>query len=134
MEVPVSIVEHQINQRENNKLKSYIPYIFLYVVLFGIVWYGLPNIDEQYHFFVKCFMFSLPVLFGIQSVSNEFVEEEFKNVNNIKINKIMYQLVDVSNKNTLALVDDDGNVEFINNILSNKSKNNKKRWIKNLKN
>jgi len=137
MEVPISIVEHQIKSNKNSKIKSYIPYILLYIVLFAIVWYGLPNIDEQYHFIIKCLMFSLPVLFGIQSVSTEFIEEEFDNFKNIKINKIKYQLVDVANKDTLALVDEDGNVNFLTNI-SNKKKQSKKNknkssWFKNLK-
>lgn len=137
MEVPVSIVEHQIKSSKNSKIKSYIPYVLLYIVLFAIVWYGLPNIDEQYHFFIKCLMFSLPVIFGIQSVTSEFIEEEFDNFKNIKINKIKYQLVDVANKDTLALVDEDGNVNFLTNInnISKKKKQskNKNNWYKNLK-
>lgn len=134
MEVPVSIVEHQIKSNKNSKIKSYIPYILLYIVLFAIVWYGLPNIDEQYHFFIKCLMFSLPVIFGIKSVSTEFIEEEFDNFKNIKINKIKYQLVDVANKDTLALVDEDGNVNFLTNISKKKKQSkNKKSWYKNLK-
>jgi len=134
MDVPVSIVEHQIKSNKNYKIKFYMPYILLYIVLFAIVWYGLPNIDIQYHFFIKCLMFSLPVIFGIKSVSNEFIEEEFDNFKNIKINKIKYQLVDVANKDTLALVDEDGNVNFLTNISKKKKQSkNKKSWYKNLK-
>jgi len=125
MEPPLTILEYQQSNNFSNKMRHYIPYIIFYILLFCIYWYGTPYIKDEYQFFIRIILFSIPVLFGIRSY-DEYTEEEFKN-----LNKIKYQLIDIENKNSIALVDEDGNVQFLFNKNNNKSKKN--NWYKNLK-
>lgn len=68
------------------------------------------------------------------SNKNNKLYNKIDDINHIKfINKIKYQLIDIQNKNTLALVDEFGNVQFINEIFNKKYKNNKKSWYNSLK-
>lgn len=122
MEPPFTLIEYQQNKNFSTKLKHYLPYIVFYIILFCIFWYGVPFIKEEYQFFIRIIIFSLPVVLGIRSY-DEYTEEEFKN-----LNKIKYQLVDIENKNSIALVDEDGNVQF---LFDNK-KSKKNNWYKNL--
>jgi|LakMenEpi03Aug12_release.lakeMendotaPanAssembly.Ray.scaffolds.fasta_scaffold970708_1 hypothetical protein len=141
MDPPFLIIDTEHRNNQNNIYRQYIPYIFLYISLFAIAWYGLNKnyIHPDYHFGVKIVLFTLPVIFGLNNL-NEIVEEDFsnktkdKNNFNIKfINKIKYQLIDIQNKDTLALVDEQGNVQFLNDIYKNKKKQSKKSWYQNLK-
>jgi hypothetical protein len=94
------------------------------------VYFLLPLVGEDYQFLFKVFVISLPILFGASEL--EEVQEGYQS-NHIKdvksqlpkahgalddiyrlSSKITAQLVDLDTKSTLALVYNDGTIEFIN--------------------
>lgn len=127
----------------------------LYFVFYILIWiYIVPYISDDYQFFFKVFLISLPVLFGysqIEEIQESFkakktsaksktppksspkkknATEKYASTDQIK-KKIIGQLTNVQDKSTIALVYADGTLDFIfekNNKKKKKNdtKNNKK--------
>ncbi len=102
----------------NNNISPYymITKIIVYLILLCIFLFYVPKINPDYQFFVKAILLSIPVIMGLQET--EEISEAFQSKNTNKVNqqlmkKIIAQIVDVSNQSTIAIVYENGDVEFI---------------------
>lgn len=94
------------------------------IIMFSIyllAWfYLLPNLNEEYQFLFKVFLMSLPLLFGIQQFDE--IQEFFIDSKTHK--KIIGQLVHLQNKSSLAIIYNDGTIEFVSDSVKTEKKKN----------
>lgn len=87
--------------------------------IYLLAWfYLLPNLNEELQFLFKVFLLSLPLIFGIQQY--EEIQEFFIDSKTHK--KIIGQLVHLQDKSSLAIIYNDGTIEFVSESVK-KSKN-----------
>lgn len=104
------------------------------IIMFSIyllAWfYLLPNLNEEFQFLFKVFLLSLPLIFGIQQY--EEIQEFFVDPKTHK--KIIGQLVHLQDKSSIAIIYNDGTIEFVSDSFkmqkNEKQKNEKKlNWF-----
>jgi hypothetical protein len=113
------------------------------VIVYVLAWvYVLPMLGDEYQFFARAFLLSLPILLGISEldeVQDAFISEHFLGEREKK--KVVAQLVDLANQSTIALVYPDGSLDILSNLAppkkkqkqkQKKSPKNKKDWYNSL--
>lgn len=119
----------------------YLKKLLYFAAYLLAVYFILPLVGEDYQFLFKVFVISLPILFGaseLEEVQEGYQSKHIKDVksqlpkahgaldetNRFRLSsKITAQLVDLDTKSTLALVYNDGTIEFINTSQKKKTQN-----------
>jgi hypothetical protein len=125
------------------------------LAIYLVAWiYFVPKIGDDYQFFAKVFLISLPVLLGISEM--EEVQEGYKDPTGVarlgpaEKKKVLAQLVNVTDQSSIAIVYSDGTLNFLTDkpplknqkdktkpphkkkIAKTKNKNPKKNWFNSL--
>lgn len=101
----------------------------IYLCIYLVIWYYVPDIHQDYQFIVKTLLLSVPFFIGAESVY-EIQEEEFTNkeINN----KVIGQLVDLNTQTSIALVYNDGTVKIFDSYVKKLNKNKQTNWYSQL--
>lgn len=100
------------------------------VIVYVLAWvYVLPMLDDEYQFFARVFLLSLPIILGFSELDevqdDTFSSEHFLGEREKK--KVVAQLVDLSNQSTIALVYPDGSLDILSNLAPAKKKQKQKK-------
>lgn len=101
------------------------------VIVYVLAWvYVLPMLGDEYQFFARVFLLSLPILLGFSELDevqhdDAFSSEHFLGEREKK--KVVAQLVDLANQSTIALVYPDGSLDILSNLAPPKKKQNQKK-------
>jgi hypothetical protein len=113
------------------------------LAIYLVAWiYVVPKMGDDYQFFAKVFLISLPILLGISEM--EEVQEGYKDstgsarLGPAEKKKVLAQLVNVTDQSSIALVYSDGTLNFLTDKPSLKNEKdslkNEKDTTKNKKN
>lgn len=107
------------------------PQSIFMVIVYVLAWvYVLPMLGDEYQFFARVFLLSVPILLGFSELDevqhdDAFSSEQFLGEREKK--KVVAQLVDLANQSTIALVYPDGSLDILSNLAPPKKKQNQKK-------
>lgn len=116
----------------------YVPENKIYMVLMDLlsiviffmylfVWIKLvPLVDEEYQFLIRVLMMYVPVFFGLNQLQE--YEEQFSDKIKNKIKNVVAQIYSMDTQSTIAIIYNNGNIEFIDKSKNIKQKKQPKNW------